>query len=419
MGKIALININYIDIESGAEYLNKTIEIEDDKISSICDAADYKMQNEAHCVDFSNCWAMPGIVDMHTHITFPYQFSEPEYHKTPQKIIDTAKNNLLELRNAGITVCRDMGSYANSAEWAKCFFKDDKSLPLLLTCGDVFTYEQGHMCNFGIEVLEKQSITGFVKGNLTKGADFFKIASDPKDTEASARTPNPAFDKETISIIVEYAKKNDMLVACHTYPSQEGVMRALRAGVRTIEHAAPFDRTMGKDFFPNAYFVPTFVAAVDDCGVDKLLNINDTNKDMLQVIERIAQHEEKFSGEIPKSIEEWFSILLKVLPYSIETNQLLCIGSDAGCKGTNFSSAIREILLLSAMGFSNNQVLQFATTNAYKALDFSDRGKIKEGFVADLLILKKNPTLDITTLLCNVAVICRGNIVKNNLFMEV
>lgn len=415
MDRIALNNINYIDIDGGVEHLNKTIEITDDIISSICDVGKYKISKGTKCIDFSNCWAIPGIIDMHTHITWSYFFSEPEFYETPKKIIETTKNNLIELRNAGITVCRDMGSYANSAEWVKYFFKNDKSLPLLLTCGSVFTYEKGHMCNFGIEITDKQSINSYVKNNSLRGGDFVKIASDPRDTEIAKRIPNPAFDAQTISAIVKSAKNTNMLVACHTYPSEEGVMRALNGGVRTIEHAAPFDKSMGKDFFPNTYYVPTFVAAVDDCGINRLLGKN-YNEDIIQVVAKITQKEESLRGQTSESIEEWFNILLNILPYSIETDQLLCIGSDAGCKGTNFSSAIREILLLSALGFSNMQVLKYAIINPCKALGLDDRGKIKENFVADLVILEQNPILDITTLLHNIAVLCQGNLINGDKF---
>ena len=207
-----------------------------------------------------------------------------------------------------------------------------------------------------------------------------------------------------------------MFVACHTYPTEEGVRRALNAGVRTIEHAAPFDESMGKAFYPDTYYVPTFVAAVDDCGISKLFGKNNIKEDILQIVAKINQKENNFRYQTPASIEEWFNILLNILPYSIKTDQLLCIGSDAGCKGTDFSSAIREILLLSALGFSNSQVLKYAITNPCKALGLNNRGKIKENFVADLVILEHNPILDITTLLHNIAVVCQGNLINLDKF---
>ena len=114
-------------------------------------------------------------------------------------------------------------------------------------------------------------------------------------------------------------------------------------------------------------------------------------------------------GEVPKSILEWLDILLEIVPKGIHKNQNICTGSDAGCKGTDFSSLLREMMFLSAMGASNQQVLTYAITNPYKALGINDKGQIKKGFVADLVVLKENPLEDIISLTKSVAVIHRGN----------
>ena len=77
-------------------------------------------------------------------------------------------------------------------------------------------------------------------------------------------------------------------------------------------------------------------------------------------------------------------------------------------------SALREMLLLNAFGATNQQVLTYAIINPCKALNLRTRGNIETGFVADLIVLHKNPLEDITTLVNNVTVVCRGNLFEND-----
>lgn len=415
MDKIALCNINYVDIENAIIFPNQTIEILNGYIINICDSKTYNPPRTVKTYDYSGCWAIPGIIDMHVHITMSPYADEPDYYTCPQKIIDLSYSNLIELRRVGVTTCRDMGSFSHSSEWVKFALRKEKAIPYILTCGDVLTYPRGHMCEFGKEIYNTSDIDEYVKSNLFCGAKFIKVTSDPMDCEAKDRVPNPAFDHEYLDRIVRQSHLYGMQVACHTYPSEEGVMRALNSGVRTVEHAVPFNSLMEKSVYPNTYYVPTFTTAVDVCGIESLKKRNIIcDEVVLEELVKIMATGCMYKGVVPASIVEWFDILIKTLPKAICTNQLICTGSDAGCKGTDFSSLVREILFLYILGATNQQALQFAITNPCKALHLKNQGKIAVGYIADIIILKANPLADITTLLNNEAVICKGVHITNN-----
>ena len=415
MDKIALCNINCVDIENAIIFPEQTIEVFNGHITRICDAKVYHSSKVIKTYDYSGCWAIPGITDMHVHITMSPYLNEPDYYTSPQKIIDLSFSNLIALRKIGVTTCRDMGSFSHSSEWVKYVLKKEKSLPYVLTCGDVITYPQGHMCEFGKEIRDAYDIDKCVKANYDCGANFIKVTSDPMDCEAKNRVPNPAFDFEYLDRIVKQSALYGMQVACHTYPSAEGVMRALRSGARTVEHAVPFDSLMDKNTFPDTFYVPTFVTAVDVCGLKSFKETNAIpNEMLLEELDKFKEPACMYSGPIPASIAEWFNILIKTLPKAINNNQLICTGSDAGCKGTEFSSLIREMVLLHLLGATNQQVLQFAITNPCKALHLKHRGKIAVGNIADIIVLKENPLTNIATLLNNEAVICKGELVSQN-----
>lgn len=412
MGKIALCNLNCLNLEDATYKCSQTVEIDEGFIIDVYDTAAHKPYDCEKQYDYDGCWAIPGLVDMHLHISMSHCMEEPEYYYSPDRIMEIAYENLLELRRNGVTVCRDMGSFSHSAEWIKYILRNDCSLPYMLTCGDVITYPKGHMHEFGIEIENKRDIDAVIELNNNLKANFIKVTSDPSDTEAVGRIPNPAFDVDILQYIAKCGGKKNMSMACHTYPSEEGVIRALYGGARTIEHAAPFDEKMGKKYFPESFYVPTFSTAVDVCGIDRFGSLHISQNDsLLNVMKKIMNKTAMPLEVIPESIEEWFNIMVRILPKAIQTNQLLCIGSDAGCKGTNFSTILREILFMCILGATNQQALIYATINPYKALGLKQRGKFIKGNIADFVILKDNPLTDIMTILHNEGVVCRGRVI--------
>jgi len=413
MCKKALCNVNYIDVDTGSEYEHWAIVIEDEIIVSVEPMSDFMPQNGITCYDYSGCWVTPGFIDMHTHITQSSDMSEPDYYLSPGKILEISKHNLSELLKSGVTLCRDMGSFAHSAEWVKTCFASEKGLPQMLTCGGILTYNCGHMQTFGTQIQSDLEIEAAVNENVSVGCDFIKITSDPCDTEARCQNPNPAFNEKTVRLITEEAAKYKLSVACHTYPSEDGVMRALVGGVRTIEHAVAFNEKFGKSRFPNSYYVPTLATAIDVCGINSLSTLKCNENLELFASFCDMQGNDKYTGTPPDSIIEWLDILASNLPFNITSEQNICIGSDAGCKGTNFCTALREMLMLSAFGATNRQVLTFAITNACKALSLDNRGRIEKGFIADLIIFESNPLENILAITKNKAVVCRGTIIKN------
>lgn len=414
MGKIALCNVSYIDIEEGTVATQQTIEISANRIVGIYDTASHHPVNCDRIIDCTGCWVIPSFIDMHVHVSMSPYFEYDDYCSSPKDILEITQQNLLELRRIGVAICRDMGSFMHSTEWAKHLLSNTSTLPSIISCGDILTYPKGHMSECGREVIDLCDINTHILKNVNLGAGFIKVTSDPKDTEAQGRYPNPAFSAEHLNCIVKTAAQYNLSVACHTYPSASGVFRAVNAGVRTIEHAVPFTESLSKIFHPNTYYVPTFSTAVDICGIDSLKkHAYIQREELINAIDSIMPIEYRYDGLIPDSILEWFNFLVRNLPGAISSNQLLCTGSDAGCKGTNFATLLREIFLMCLFGATNLQALQFAITNPCKALGLKDAGKIAVGKVANMILLDNNPLDNILTLLTNVAVICNGSYIPS------
>lgn len=411
MFKIAFQNCNLIDVSSGNIVSGTDIVIQNEFISDIGEGtgnnADFK-------IDASGLWAIPGLIDIHVHICDdPHQNdSNKLMHEAESVTLRRSFHNLSEALNCGITTVRDAGSpHARSILVKRAIDNGAASFPTLYSCGKIITYPNGHMAEYGIEARGIEAINKAVEKNVELGADYIKIASDPEDNEAKGRFPDPTFNLDELKCIVSNAQKNKMRVACHTYPSIKGVQRAIDAGINTIEHAVPLEGVhVPKSYCEKITFVPTFVSAYDVMPLETILS------KMSLDFERVKAFEEtniKYSFEnVPESIAEWFDRLILFLPKAIRNGCRIAIGSDAGCAGTNFKSAIREMFLLTQLGASNLQVLQYATINAAEALGNKILGKLEPNFVANIVFCNRDPTLELEGLLNCKIVVLNGSVVK-------
>jgi len=408
---VAFLNCNVIDVVTGNVASSTDLVVQNSIIVAVgpgagC-AAPFK-------IDASGLWAIPGLIDTHVHVCDePYQSNVQGSIQEPEAVtLLRAFRNLFESLNCGVTTVRDAGSAHARSLIVKRAIENGMAVgSTVYCCGHIITYPCGHMADYGIEVKGKEEIRQAIRRNVALGVDYIKVASDPEDTEAMGRHPDPTFTVEELVNIVSGARENKMNVACHTYPSVRGVQRAIDAGVDTIEHAVPLAGVV----VPKARqslitFVPTFVSAYDVMPLEVIMS--KMSLDLCRAKLFDATNTKALFVTIPDSIAEWFDRLTANLPKAITDRSRLTIGSDAGCLGTNFRSAIREMFLLTQMGASNHQVLQFATLNAAEALGVRTIGRLEVNFTADIVFCGANPIEELEALLDIKIVVSRGTIVK-------
>ena len=216
------------------------------------------------------------------------------------------------------------------------------------------------------------------------------------------------------------AKENKLRIACHTYPSVEGINNALDIHADTIEHAAPLNTDiMLRIKKQNVIIVPTFVAASDEFSLNELQQNIDIDIGMMEEYNALnysRNYSKPLRKEgVPESIRDFFNRLIAHLPQAINNNLLIGIGTDAGCPGTNFSSAIREMFLLSQLGATKLKVLQYATINGSIAIGDNKTGYIEPERYANLVILSENPLKKLGTLMKPNIVVKRGVVLDNQL----
>lgn len=412
--RLLIRDVQIVDVTSGAIRFG-SIHIDDGIISAITDRAPFEPDVTVPRMSANGAFVVPGLVDAHVHVTSdarPFGTSnEVPLNRAALQSEEQLTAGLL----AGVTTMRDAGSYDQSALSLR---RRDFPSPRLLACGPLITYPGGHGKELGIEVSSRSEMESAVEANLQSGADFIKVASDPDDSEAMGE-PRRAFNTEDLAFIVERAHNAGLRVACHTFPSAEGVRRAVAAGVDTIEHAAPIGAEQVELIASSSsILVPTVVAAADEFAAEDVEKIFSIPAREWRELSRSNFGETALppSGTEPSpSIRTWATRLVSGLPLAFDAGLYVATGTDAGCRGTGFASVPREIQLLRHLGASPLQALQSATTNGARALGLDAVGQIKVGFAADLLLLRGNPLLDLQQLFEPLAVVCGGRLVSTQL----
>jgi imidazolonepropionase-like amidohydrolase len=211
-------------------------------------------------------------------------------------------------------------------------------------------------------------LTRVVRDQIGKGADFIKVYADYRwGTAGEAR---PTFTQEELELIVRVAASSGRGVAAHA-ATKEGMLRAARAGVETIEHGDAGDAEVFRMMKErNVAFCPTLSAP------HAVLQYGGWQKGTGEEPARLRQKRASFRA-------------------ALDAGVTMCMGGDVGVYAHGDNA--RELELMVDYGMSPAAVLVAATSGNAKIFHAEDRvGRIAPGLLADLVAVDGDPTKDIT-----------------------
>ncbi len=399
-----------IDVKNGQVLENVVILIRGERIEVV--GRDVAIPADAEVIDLSRHTVLPGLMDMHTHLTGDpsFGYSDHRLHEWPGYAALIGAKNARRTLLAGFTTVRNVGA----DEWADVALRDAIRNgivpgPRMYVSAHAIGITGGHCDTNGYRPdawpepgIERGIANGVdeaikaVRYQIKYGADVIKICATGGVLSAGDAVGVPQLTFEEIRAIVQTAAMAERRVAAHAHGT-EGIKTAIRAGVASIEHGSMLDeeaiRLMKEH---GTYLVPTLMA-----------------------------FESVVAGARSGKLAPWSAKkALEIEPHARRSIQMairagvnIAFGTDAGVfpHGENAD----EFRLLVQAGMTPIEAIQSATVHAARLLGVENElGTIEPGKLADLIAVRGDPRQDITRLK-QVDFVMKGGIVYKRDGVEV
>jgi imidazolonepropionase-like amidohydrolase len=333
-------------------------------------------------VDLRGQFVLPGLIDCHVHLSgsgeADSQFRADDGAMT-LKILSNAQRNLA----AGITTVRDLGGW-NELEFdvRRAIQRGDFPGPRMCLAGRFISiteagadyYEGMYRVADGVDEIRKA-----VREQVKNGADLVKIGVTGAVLVEDGEPGATHFNEDEIRALVEEAAKFGRKTAAHTHGA-DGIMKALQAGVHSIEHGTFLHQDSLAIQFMSEYGI--FLVPTLKVGWDIVLDPPPSVPDWILEKNRAMQDD---------------SVLSLKLAY--DAGVPIAMGSDVGTPFNYHGENTLEVYWMEQAGMSAVDAIVSATGNAAKCLAWDEwLGTLEEGRVADLVVFDKNPLDDLRVL---------------------
>jgi imidazolonepropionase-like amidohydrolase len=387
----------FVDADLNLIVDGQYIEIDGGRISTI---GGVPTRLDGSEIDASGCYVCPGLIDSHVHL-FLDAGARPGstfLDASEEELLETAAANLRLALAAGITTVRDCGGPAELVfRVQKAVERGDLPGPRVLPAGAPITRPKGHCHFFGIEVATPEEAARAVDKQAREGATFVKLMASGGGLTPRTRPEEADLPVEIMRATVHAAHANGLQVAAHCH-AVESIVRALEAGVDTIEHAS----FTGPDGMPQ--FDEEIAARIRDKGIV----VGPTAISGVRIAQAIRASDNG-SGMSLNSVARLEARRDHLAKFR-EAGVSLIAGTDCGVTNTQFNSLPDELDEYVRAGFSRAEALAAATSASGRYLGLPHLGQIKVGFTADLLLLSGNPLDDLRHLRNPMLVMKQGEI---------
>lgn len=375
------------DSEKGIFLDNQTIIIKNNLISEI--GSNLKIPANAKIIDLSKQTVLPGLIDCHTHITGqPENYMEDLFRKSSIDVAISAHIYTKRTLEAGFTTCRDVGANDYVDVALKRAIDAGKVIgPRLFVSGPFIgaTGSHGDLSGFSPYVHVQQistiadgvdEIRKKVRMNIKYGADLIKFGATAGVLTEEESVGGPQYSQEEMNVMVDEAKMWGKKVAAHAHGT-EGIKRAVKAGVASIEHGSFIDdegielmKQKGTYLVADIYNDDFILAEYTKLGFPQ------------KIIDK-----EKLVGRTQR----------ENFQKAVKAGVKIAFGTDAGVypHGDN----AKQFYYMVKFGLTPVQAIQSATINAADLIGVKDKiGSISVGKFADIVAVDGDPIADITLL---------------------
>jgi imidazolonepropionase-like amidohydrolase len=347
-------------------------------------AMNFKLPAGSAVIELKNCTILPGLIEGHSHL-FLHPYNETSWDdqvlkesraERTARAVEHANATLM----AAFTTVRDLGTEGAMYDDVGLKNAIEKGVmpgPRMIcatraivakgTYGPKSPSPDVVLPQGAAEVAGSEDLENEVRTEIGKGADLIKIYADYRwGPGGEAR---PTFSTEDIARAVAIAKSGGREVAVHA-TTAEGMLRAINAGVSTIEHGDNGTESIFKLMKEKAVALcPTLAAG------DAIAQYHGWKKGIDPEPERIANKRKTFQ-------------------LALKAGVTICMGGDVGV--FSHGDNAREMEMMVEYGMKPIDVLKSATSVNADVFGYGDRiGRIKKDLFADIIAVDGDPSIDI------------------------
>lgn len=389
-----------LDVIDGRIVPNQVIQIEGDKIVRVASADALRIPANATVIDLSGQTVLPGLIDMHDHLT-----GDARFHGYESLAISLPRETLYGVLNArktlmaGFTSVRNVGASGYSDVALRDAINDGEIVgPRMRASGPALGITGGH-CDNNLLPFDYHStgegvadgpweVRAKVREIIKYGADVIKFCATGGVLSKGDSVGGQQYTPEEMKALVAEAHQHGRKVAAHAHGA-EGIKAAIIAGVDSVEHSSLID----DDGIKLAKRHGTFL--VMDIYNDTYILEHGAEVGMLEE----SLEKERQIGQLQRDN----------FKKAFEAGARMAFGSDGGVYPHGDNG--KQFAYMVEYGMTPMEAIQAATVHAAELMGWPDTvGAIAAGHYADIIAVDGNPLEDVR-LLENVSFVMKGGTV--------